>query len=195
MPRKGARSTQAGRVRNNNNIRNLVTQQEIRGSKLNGPADPPSINSRPWYPHTTKLVGLGAGTTSVQTILTALKNQLGLLDAERIEIRILKIRSWCPVNDPEAQFKLSFYDFTKDVVGTELPVYSTINDVSGRDRYAHVGYKYPLTIAQSLPYDNATIVYNTTVTTDTPSLDYIYLLWRVQAPQPDVKARLTNINY
>jgi hypothetical protein len=162
----------------------------MTGAKDRVPSDIPSITTRPWYPLVVQLNGTGSGTTTIQTILTALKTQIGLSTGESVEIRITKVRSWCPTNDPQSNFKVDFYDFTKEQIGSETPVYNSQKDSSGRAQYARIGYTFPDVIARALPFANLSVVYNTEVTIDVPSIDHVHLLWRIQAPQPVFRARM-----
>lgn len=143
-PRRNSRrnfSRRPRRFRNNRRIRNT-----LNGTRTTPPADPREITRQPWN-SLTVFRGFSQTTAGVPFVLTPtllanyIRDQVGLPSTSSIELRIISIGAWDLSGTAVGIRPFDLFAETSGGSGNPLTV---ITDQPGRNKWARVGYYFPV---------------------------------------------------
>lgn len=174
------RSSRGGAPRANPPSRKQL-HDELRGTTLKTPLDPPNYVDKPWNHATIVLGAIGDQTVTPASFLVVALAQLGFVSSQTLEFRFMAVRAWAL--SASRPMRIACYGYT----GGAVKPLAVIQDWGTLQRAPHVGYKWPASVSM--------IVWNG-ISTDTiftidvgtaekiPWIAYIQCLWRSDIYNP-----------
>lgn len=195
------------RRRNNRRPNSAVTHAQLKrenhlienGCKLRPGPHPTDFVSIPWFPLTVQIrdfttISFGVGSTSIISVIDAIKSQLNLPSATVIEFRMQEMRIWGPLVAMNAATTLSplraqFWSLVEIAgtgAGTSFAILQDITAYPDQVSRASLGFSWPKAQqAVALQQQINGLLVNLTSGGGAGNVAYLRLLWR---PRPAFSA-------